>query len=327
MPLDYQTSYYEYKIPTADALTNALTYSYVIIPKVQLFFDVNGTITIKDSSKFKTTGLSDEQLYILLCIDVAKQIEREWEPSLGKMYFVSYVEKHLLPIDSKCSSEERRAIRELRDLEYRNIFNRLPESEKEKWEAKIQLAMEKYKALGEDKIFPSFFNLLEKVKNDKSVQIVLRTFGSDAKDVIKDINDRFGPFFHLPIYTLTRLDEQHFRLGIEGEEKYEIIKRENLALRIYALGNCAIRDDFTTWDLHGQQSAYGKPFPIDRNPQLTRLFFDDWAGFNQIMSPFDAYSGKEISLPDGLAPSTSAIEALINDEFYVNFINKDYICL
>ena len=173
-------------------------------------------------------------------------------------------------------------------------------------------------------VFPSFYNLLNHLEEQNiSYTLVFRTFGSDIGDVAAELNAQMGHRFLNDFHAFSKGVFVH-KDGLETDF-YAYIKNAGRHL--------AVQDDWSWWFAHGENTQYGKPFPLDlRDSTVCSLFFDDNARINEgapeanIVAPFDIATQETLPLDELIAKGrlfpVDTLEALCNRNYFIELIQR-----
>lgn len=295
-----------------------------IRPEIVLYCDVNGTVTCKDSILWGD-DLQQGEFHPGLLIDIARNAFGKWEAGLPSMSFVEYIEKHKYPMAQGLSEDAEQAIEAKRKTAWSKIFDYMTPEQATFWREKCQEGMQKLQEMDRDghrRVFRSFIQAIQWLKSEnKPFQVLLRTYGSDAKVVMEEVNRELKePFFDVKTHALTYAEDGDFLLHLEGQSTAEKVRRVALSSRLAQLGNSAIRDDYNGWHTHGEVGKWGKPYPVD--PTQESYFLDDWEGASTTIAIFDAKSGKELSVDAAHLPPISTFTMLLQDEAMINTIKE-----
>jgi hypothetical protein len=297
---------------------NGREISEVVKRKLVLHFDVNKTIVPVDSA----TGETVEAALNIYLSGMAWGKDREgvWhssrhEPSSRPLdatdvSFYKFEEKRLLPQKSKDRAALRYHLTSFTDhpqgTTFKPYLNTLLDTLK--WKLPYDESLHKEMTVPGTKssrfhfILPSFYTLLNYlIQEERDFTVVFRTYGSDAKGVLKSIKATIGsnmPFCHNLESLLEGFSEEvpilrrgedfgTFRFLSECEdscEKSEVcencenVKNDNEMYNYFSSRNgiSAIRDDCEDWYKHGFDPTRGKPLWIDQSdPSTHHIFFDD----------------------------------------------------
>lgn len=290
-----------------------------IQPRLLLNFDVNGTLILKDTSK----KASDE---CMLISALAENTFASWEEGYESMSFKQYVYNVLLPGDKSDPQLKR---------ERQKIVATFLQWLSEKSHPALSSVLEDYHKI-KDKftdpktkevnftVFPSFYLMLEKLRSmNIPFTIILRTFGGDLPEVVKEIEDHHSG---LKISHWAKFEE----INLNSEEKKTIKKAEEVFDTFLSSdGHFAIQDDWLKWNQDGERGRSGKPFLYDisgrrRNIKNLSLFFDDnITGEEQDIVRSCEITGKNVpakSLLGQLIFPVNTKEAMLNDDYYIDRI-------
>lgn len=239
-------------------------------PHLLLHFDINGTLTLKDSTKTTKDNKQISNEYMLLSA-LAESTVAVWDPHYPKMPFKDYVYNVLFPGDKNdpAIKAERQAtisqfIPWLKEHHHPAFFKVQHE-----YQELIRRFTDIHTNRLELEIFDSFYTLINKLQEMKiPFTIILRTFGKDLEDTVKEMENNPR---QIPIKFGSRIDMKDLTLTDN--------KAQALFLNfIYGLKHVAIQDDWTKWSRDQERGRSGKPFMFDPNATVSdtlSLFFDD----------------------------------------------------
>lgn len=293
-------SHYEWQIP------------YEVKPHLILHFDMNKTLIASDKEGQKTA-------HDVICAVLADQIEGLWDDSLtAPVNYFHYVKYRLLP--NPHHSKEIKLRQKEKIAEFLHVLKESDHPDYAQAQQTYDRAMDRLNS-GGTQVFKSFYKLIDYLNaRDLRYTLIIRTFGSEAAEVVEEINERFGSDFIVGFHAIKQGNLQ----GAESD-LYEFI--------LSADHHLVIRDDFEWWFSHGEHWEYGKPFPIDFDDSgRISLFFDDNAKPDphypdkSIVSPYNAENGEPISPhklieKDRLFP-VEMIEALLDEDYYIRLVQK-----
>jgi hypothetical protein len=282
-------------------------------PHLILFLDINQTILLGDIVQNKSPKDAVNDALTDLVVDC-------WEPHLPEMSYNNYVKTYLCPNPTKDPAIQARQKEILS-----NFVTFLEEAQHPKHgEIKTQYdqavaALEKQ----DGKIFASFYKMVRHL-NEKKIPytIVFRTFGGDAPEVIKELNQRLGEDFAVYKGRYAELEFQNPQAFYEYCK--EVKKQEG--------HHILIRDNYDEWNKHNREGAYGKPFPMDlKDSKYLPLFFDDNAALipgkpqMNAVAPYDLQNGKLIDPKDAIDMKrlfvVSPLDALHDPDYFINHID------
>ena len=200
-------------------------------------------------------------------------------------------------------------------------------------------------------LLPAFFHTISTLKQQgRSFGVVIRTFGSDAIDVVHALN-AFAEGKHLS--SISPVDEMkidasmnvwhgsysedgQFRLRRGQDELGEVEALSLLEARSQHISCVVCTDDYKWWRAHGYHPSAGKPLWITKDDSTCHhIFFDDNIHAledDSIVSvrvresanhPFRVMSGNEILLQQGIhLVRTPTIEPILNPSWFVEQIGK-----
>lgn len=279
-------------------------------PHLVLNFDINKTLIASDKAGNK---LAEAVLNELL----AEKYMAHWDPSLPEeMSYDYYVNNILIPGPKNDS-----ALKKQRQYYRQHFLDYLQKNNSSLYAlafSDYEMAL-KVLETSESDIFPSFYRLLKKLDEQQiSYSIILRSFGMELFDVKQEINS-----FHKELIARTaefKKGKLYLDNGKVIEDSYEIF------CLLRSIGHIAIHDDYDYWNLHELTALYGKPFYVDQEDSETlSLFFDDNIdeanSIHNIISPFDAKTGKSIpvekAIASGLAIHVDTLQAILNDNYFI----------
>lgn len=296
---------------------NGREMSEIVKRKLVLHFDVNKTIVPVDSA----TGETVEAALNIYLSGMAWGKDREgvWhssrhEPSslpldANDVSFYKFEEKRLLPQKSNDRAALRYHLTSFTDrpqgTTFKPYLNTLLDTLK--WKMPYDETLHKEMTVPGTKsnrfhfILPSFYALLNHlVQEERDFTVIFRTYGSDAKGVLRSIKAAIGsqmPFCHNLDALLEGFTEDvpilrrgdgfgMFRYLSEIEDSCEKpepeldenVKNDNDMYSYFTglKGISAIRDDCEDWYKHGFDPTRGKPLWIDQSDHMTQhIFFDD----------------------------------------------------
>jgi len=297
---DLPPSHYEWQIPTADT------------PHLILHFDMNKTMIASDKEGQKSP-------HDVICALLADKITDKWDDTLeSEIDYFHYVKYHLLP-NPQNSKEIKLRQKEI-VAEFLEILKEREHPAYAKAQEVYDHSMRVLKAQ-KTEIFPSFHKLIGYLHDKKiAYTLVIRTFGSEAPYLARELNAHFGSNFIADFRTI----RQGNLLGTEMN-LYELVRDAD--------HHIAIRDDWEWWFSHGENWEYGKPFPIDlEDSTRISLFFDDNARsdpffpLRNIIAPYEVHSGKPLH-PDNLIQikrvfPVDMLDALCDEDYYIRSIDS-----
>ena len=227
-------------------------------PHLLLNFDINGTLILKDTSK----ALDEDHMLIT---SLAETTIFKWDEQHEPMSFKQYVYNVLLPSDKSCAQ-----LKQERQKVVGSFLTCLKE-ENNPLKDKVIESYQKIKAKFKDSqsIFPSFYALLEKLRElNIPFTIILRTFGSDLKEVADEIeNHPLG----VKITKWTKFESTCLQFENTTVQKIEDVFETFLSSNEHF----AVQDDWKAWNKDGERGRSGKPFLYDSSRKTISLFFDD----------------------------------------------------
>lgn len=289
-----------------------------IKPRLLLNFDLNGTLILKDTSK----KASDE--YMLIST-LAENTFAKWDERYEPMSFKQYVYNVLLPGDKsnvRLKKERQKIVATflqwLSEKSHPAMGNVLDDYHK----IKNKFTDSKTKEINFT-VFPSFYVMLEKLRNMKiPFIIILRTFGTDLPEVVKEIGDHD---LGVKITHWAKFEDINF--NTEGEKTIKKVE-EIFDVFLSSDKHFAIQDDWLKWNQDGERGRSGKPFLYDISGKgaiknLSLFFDDNITGEEQdIVRPCEI-AGKNAptkSLCERLIFPVNTKEAMLNDDYYIDRI-------
>lgn len=255
-------------LPQQSYVNNAVVDEQKDQSNLILFVDINGTIIANDSAKNKDADTAILQL-------LAENYAAQWDTSKSTevMTYRKYIEKYLLA-DDESKSKNKKA----RPEDYKEFINFLEKTKHPLHEEMVSIFNKIKKILSDSGVFPSFLKLINTLEKEKTpFTIILRTFGNDAQNVIKELENKTNLKFS---------NFATFKTGYLTNTNKNVLKTTNEILQsIKPNEHGAWQDDYSHWNSHGETHAYGKPYLIDLNSKNTMsLFFDDNATDKKILS-------------------------------------------
>ena len=286
--------------------------------KLILHFDVNRTIIAIDPKGGRS--LSDVLNYCL-----SEKYTYQWEENIKKpISYYTYVYEYLLP--GKLSD---RNLKRKRTEKISSFLSFLYEKEHPLYtqiKKEYDLLMEKLKG-GEIFIFPSFFLLLDKLeKKEIDFHLILRSFGSEIQEVIREIEKRYPS---LKFSCFGQFKKRELFLPKENK-KIQGIKN---IYNIFTQHKCiSIQDDYFYWNSHEEKEEYGKMFPLNIFDKTTlSLFFDDHIieeipPPRNIVAPFDIMTENSIPLRQMIQEKKAffvdTIQAILDDRYFIRRVKE-----
>jgi hypothetical protein len=294
-------------------------------PHYTFYMDLNGTIIASDAANGKDT---DDALWQLLC----ENIHSTW-PKSGSMNisYRKYIEKYLCPDDTNKSPTQLKAERKecYKEIAAHLKANQHPLANQITYQFNIlkKIMIDKNTYLDKEKksrqgtIVPSFIKLIEFLEQEKfDYSIVLSTFGTDAAHVIKELEERTTLQF--PKDTEVRFQAGKL-MTASGE-----ISDPYLMHEFFKQKCVSVQHDWKHWNSHGEQCAYGKPFPIDLESDMKNqdvsIFFDDNLIDKQIINiralsgkPFDTTATQDHLIASKKLIPANLYEAIIDDNYFI----------
>lgn len=273
--------------------------------RLLLNFDLNGTLILKDTSK----GADDD--YMLIS-SLAEATLSKWDEQNDAMSFKQYVYNILLPGDKSNAPLKK---------ERQKVIGTFLQWLTEKNHSLKDSVIENYQTIkdkftGEQSIFPSFYVMLEKLRElNIPFTIILRTFGSDLPEVVKEIEEHPQG---VKIAKWAKYENTHLNLGETTITKTADVFDTFLSSHEHF----AVQDDWRTWNQDGERGRSGKPFLYDRTGKNISLFFDDnITGEEQdIVHPCEISNNPvpTQSLYGKYLFSVNTLDAMQNDNYYID---------
>jgi hypothetical protein len=291
-------------------------------PHLILHFDMNKTLIAID-----TAGKKKPEEAILE--GIASKVKAIWDKKIIEpISYYDYVKDHLIPNegrDKKIKLKQNKQIAEvLNVLKEKGYLQQSHsyDSAKKIYDKAIKI-LNNQMQVDKKLVFKSLYNALDNLENKKiPYTLVIRTFGSDAPIIVKELNKHYGEDF---------IKESNFYKLEKGVLKgtdidlYELVSKKS--------GNLVVQDHFDWWFNNNESWEYGKLFPFESdNNKFISLFFDDNAGYDpnnpdkNIVHPYDAISKKSVH-PSKVIESNrlhpvDVIDALCNKNYFKDLINS-----
>lgn len=244
-------------------------------PHLILFFDVNGTMILEDSTK-------KESPEYMLNNALAKNTFANWEgqteaeEKICRISFKQYVDHVLVPGDKSDAAIKRQ--RQDRISGFVDWLSQSSHDCKDQVLDDYSKIREKFTnpSTGEVNftIFNSFYHMLDTLREKEiPFTIVLRSFGHDLRSVVREIQDHPSG---ITINRWAKFEQTTFTIEQIGTvEKVEDI----FDLFLSSPSHFAVQDDWKRWNLDGELGRSGKPFIYDasgsRGRENLSLLFDD----------------------------------------------------
>lgn len=181
---------------------------------------------------------------------------------------------------------------------------------------------------GDSIVFQSFYKLVSFL-DEQGIEysIVLRTFGADLNAVASEIETKTNKVFfeHYPKFVSGKLHVNGKVLS-SPEEIYTYFSTSR---------HTAVQDEYSWWASHGKETSYGKPFYVNLKDENTiHLFFDDNISTNDeepsIVASLDSVTGEKLSAREladkGLLHTVDPLDAMLNENYYIEMINRHPSC-
>ena len=289
------------------------------VPHVLIHFDINGTLTLKDSTKTAKDGKQVSNEYMILSA-LAESTVAVWNPNYPKMPFKDYVYNILVPGDKSNTQikEQRQAIISnfipwLRENHHPALFKVQYE-----YQQLIRTFTDIYTNTLELEIFNSFYTLIQKLNELKIPHtIILRTFGSDLDTTVREIENneripgiRFSTKINLKDATLTDQNVHALFMNFLSSTHY-----------------MAVHDDWVKWSQDEERGRSGKPFIYNSLDRKTlSIFFDDKITGEEkdIINPVDISGSKATTkdLKGRMLFPVNTTKAALDEEYYIRKVLK-----
>lgn len=289
-------------------------------PQLILHFDVNRTLIMVDPVGGKST--SDCIMNTLADIYTDKWDDRVLEP----ICYSDYIRKYVLP-GSEAQDPSLKRLRSQKIAQFLNFLietnHHLAKNVKGDF-VRVLEKLEKQSTL----VLTSFYRLLGYLEeNEYQYSIVLRTFGSDLKEVMDDIEGQM----HSDFFSAQ---------GVFKEGKYHLDTSSDLAAMGVAAfydflknnPHVAVQDDWAPWNRSGKMQAFGKLFPIDlEDRSVVSIFFDDNVviernGFENIVNPVNVQTMQMMDVYELIQNHrifvVDTMEAIEDDGYYIRLVQQ-----
>lgn len=284
-----------------------------------LHFDINKTLILKDSSK----GIESEEMLTSL---LAEFTYGQWDNIHGRMSYTEYVERVLLPDDSK--DPQRKMKRTRKTCEFLNWLQAVKHPLQQEVFEKRDMMKRKFTdpVTGELKfcVFQSFYKLIQHLQaTNRRFVVSLRTFGDDLEEVVDEIGSH-----PLGIKITRKASFVNKELHLEGAST---VKKAETIFETFLQSqeHFAIQDNWKEWNSDGGHARSGKPFFYDASGKWhdvsnLSLFFDDnFSGEERdILNPIEV-SGKQVTggeLKGKMLFTVNPIEAVLDDDYYIKLV-------
>ena len=220
--------------------------------KLVLHFDINGTITLFDSDE---PGNKLENVNMVIARSAyGKVLNGKWIPNKNwrdEKDSISYY-KYLKKTTPDYKKQSYISTNKGKPLEH--LVNYIQ------------------KLLKSDFLMDSFIEIIKEYGENPDVIIVLRTFGADTDNTVKNLqkcireNTKLiikGTFNHYDDRPVVKLENGHTIHGLDDLNKYFLHIDHYLALQ----------EDYDYWNNKGRTNKYGKQLLGDS--KITQIFFDD----------------------------------------------------
>ncbi|MBA3662083.1 MAG: hypothetical protein H0W64_10165 [Gammaproteobacteria bacterium] len=279
----------------------------------RLFVDINGTIISADQLRGKDEESANYEM-------IAETIKAQWEVDKEEMTYKDFVDTCLIPGDTNDDK-----IKPARLACYRNVINACKALSEEKYnEANILFQQLSVSLSEHNKVFTSFITLIDYLNNNQvNYSIILRTFGPDAPDTIKELEQRtslrFKKYYDFSETKLSREEIITELLALPKEE------------------HIGWRDQYAYWKAMQFSYKGAKYHSIDlKNPNDVDIFFDDNLKAKSILNVgLQGFSLDPDINPDlfqkhlqntllemGLLVCVDSMKAKIDDNYFIQAFQK-----
>jgi hypothetical protein len=285
-----------------------------VFPRLLLNFDLNGTLILTDSSK----KASDD--YMLIST-LAENTFAVWDEDHGSMSFKHYVYSVLHPGDKsnpQLKRERQKTVSTFLQWLSEKSHPSFNDVLEDYHEIRQKFTDVKTKAVNFT-VFPSFYLLLEKLRHmEIPFTIILRTFGSDLHEVVKELEEHS---LGLKITRLAKFEDTNLKIGNTTIEKVD----EIFDFILNSEEHLAIQDDWVKWNQDAERGRSGKPFLYDlsgsRKVRNLSLFFDDniTGEEHDIVCPYEITGQMPANTLFGnylFAVNTK--EAMLNEHYFID---------
>lgn len=279
--------------------------------KLLLHFDVNGTLILRDSSKV----LADDSYGLLSAL--AENTVLKWDPDHEPMSFKDYAYRVLCPGDKNDAS-----VKQKRQEIIGRFLKYLEAVDTDEHARVSEMVRENQGRMMAGSIFLSFHRLLTRLQQQGiPFTILLRTFGNDLADVVREMQ-AMGLQFGYGKFVDGKLSVGDGRSTVSNRtiERPE----EMFHLFLHSKHHWAIQDDWQRWSSHGEKGEFGKPFVYDADErESVSFFFDDNVTGEEmdIVAPVDV-SGKGVTPEREVLCRVNTLEALTDPDYYVRKVLK-----
>ena len=281
-----------------------------------LHVDLNKTILADDPAGGKST---DDVLNQLL----AEEYCDCWDTSIkNPISYSDYVTKHLFPGEK--SDKKLKNLRNQKLFNFTQYLHSINHPAAPMLQKRFELLSTKIKQSG-NSVFSSFYKLIQFLKeNNYKYSIILRTFGDDIDRVLTELENKLEPSFFAwhGQFNNGTLEV----LSLTSDEKLVLNTTTDIYNFFIAAGNCAIRDDWKTWNSYGEIAEYGKLLPIDEtNTTIIPIFFDDNAK-DGIINARNLKNNSFIPTTDLIEQGTicvvDTLAAIQNDQYFIDILKQ-----
>jgi hypothetical protein len=181
-------------------------------------------------------------------------------------------------------------------------------------------------------IFPSFFRLIEwlREKKDVNFHLILRTFGDDAPRISFEVTKKFPTekFTHKGFYLngkweIALIDESQTNTLEKAQDVYRFLKSKNYQ-------HLMIKDDWKEWNAQEEHQKHGKRFLVKLNAKHTHaILFDDNLVLDpetekNIITAVNIKNDEMIPIPSLLEKKivvrTDQMRAILDNEYFVKVV-------
>lgn len=282
------------------------------VPTLILNFDLNGTLLATDEAGGKTEECMLSEL-------IAKKTRSDWDDSKQNLTYYEYLkssEASVMMTKQEAVQAKKQRKQKLCDFvqEYDQQFNGQLRQDMNAMSAAL--------ASQHTMVFNSFFALLHSLDQRQiTYHIVLRTFGTDIKDVVPTLEKFLQCKFEVAEFKndALQINEQ----TITDYQEMEQVMNGTVYL--------AVQDEHAPWFTHKEDWHYGKKFLMPTNLNQLSLFFDDNIeppnSKNNIVQPIKVLNATDIEQIDpGQLFNTQLFRvdtemAIIDKNYFINLVN------
>jgi len=282
--------------------------------KIIINMDVNGTIIFGGTIGGRTL----EQSIILALADDLKD---KWDETITEP--VSFSEYVNLKLPGSSRDSELRKKRDQEKFAFLNFLKRKNHPLKKLAHKTYKKMVEKLK-FQKGTVIDSFYKLIQYLKaNDIHFSMILRSFGVDTDNVMKEVNENLRMNFFE--------NRNDFRGILRLIDVLPATERLNYLKQVYnfikATPNTGVRDDYSYWNSNKQHQKFSKPFPIDNtDSSAIQIFFDDNVKSEpessvNIVNPIDVCTGEPLNVNELIQShmiiQVNIVNALLDDNYFV----------